>query len=99
MPPCRNPSCARTDVGAPQDPPVQQNAEDPVGPELPTDNPDNFPSHPGTPSNPDDFNDEDPPEANLAQAILLMTHELRCCDTPSHKAKAKEPDTFDGSNP
>ena len=99
MPPRRNPSRARTDVGAPQDPPVQQNAEEPVGPELPAENPDEFQSHPGTPSNPDEFNDEDPPEANLAQAILLMTHELRRRDTPSLKAKAKEPDTFDGSDP
>src|SRR5712664_1181720 len=35
----------------------------------------------------------------LTQAILLMTNELRRRDGPSHKVKAKEPDTFDGSNP
>ena len=37
--------------------------------------------------------------ANLAQAILLMTRELRRRENPSPKAKAKEPDTFDGSDP
>jgi hypothetical protein len=36
---------------------------------------------------------------NLAQAILLMTEELRRRQTPLHKAKSKEPDTFDGSDP
>ena len=36
---------------------------------------------------------------NLAQAIMLMTDELRRCDGTSQKAKSKEPDTFDGSNP
>jgi Retrotransposon gag protein len=36
---------------------------------------------------------------SLAQAILLMTSELRRRENPSRKAKAKEPDTFDGSEP
>jgi hypothetical protein len=36
---------------------------------------------------------------SLAQAILLMTSELRRRENPSRKAKAKEPDTFDGSDP
>ena len=51
-------------------------------------------STPGTPF-PDD------PSPNLAQAILLMTNELRCREDqpPTHRAKAKEPDTFDGSDP
>jgi Ty3 transposon capsid-like protein len=37
--------------------------------------------------------------ASLTEAILLMTEELRRRDTPSRKVKAKEPDTFDGSDP
>ena len=37
---------------------------------------------------------------NLAEAIMLMTETLKNRDTPSTKrAKAKEPDTFDGSDP
>ena len=36
---------------------------------------------------------------NLAEAINLMTEELKCHDNKNSKAKAKEPDTFDGSNP
>ena len=41
------------------------------------------------------LNDEAP---NLATAIQLMTDVLRNRDTPSKKTKAKEPDTFDGSD-
>ena len=40
-------------------------------------------------------NDEAP---NLATAIQLMTEVLRNRDAPSKKTKAKEPDTFDGSD-
>jgi len=38
---------------------------------------------------------------NLAEAIMLMTQELRRRDrpTPFNKTKSKEPDTFDGSDP
>ena len=36
---------------------------------------------------------------NLAEAIMLMTEQLCHCDPPVQKAKAKEPDTFDGSEP
>ena len=46
------------------------------------------------------FDDES--TLNLAQAIMLMTQELRCREnTPSSHSigKVKEPDTFDGSNP
>ena len=50
-------------------------------------------STPGTPL-PDDSS------PNLAQAILLMTSKLRRREdqSPTHQAKAKEPDTFDGSD-
>ena len=40
--------------------------------------------------------------ASLAEAIMLMTEELRWRDPPSSsskRAKTKEPDTFDGSDP
>ena len=36
---------------------------------------------------------------NLVEAISLMTEELKCHDDKSDKAKAKDLDTFDGSNP
>ena len=36
---------------------------------------------------------------NLAQAIMLMTDELHCRDGTSQKAKSKEPNTFDSSDP
>ena len=36
---------------------------------------------------------------DLAQAIMLMTQELRRRENPTQRAKAKEPDTFDGSDP
>ena len=36
---------------------------------------------------------------NLAVALMLITEELRRNRDPSAKAKAKEPDTFDGSDP
>ena len=50
---------------------------------------------------------EEPPQAktlnnlapNLAEAIMLMTEQLHHHDPPIQKAKAKEPDTFDGSEP
>ena len=35
---------------------------------------------------------------NLVEAISLMTEELKCHDDKSGKAKAKDPDTFDGSD-
>ena len=34
---------------------------------------------------------------SLAEAIAMMAHELKNCDTKKSKTKAKEPDTFDGS--
>jgi hypothetical protein len=60
------------------------------------------PERPGTPVHQDPpreqsvaSNDEAP---NLAAAIQLMTDVLRTRDAPSKKTKAKEPDTFDGSD-
>lgn len=39
------------------------------------------------------------PTPNLAEAIVLMTEELRRREGPTRTAKTKEPDTFDGSDP
>jgi hypothetical protein len=39
------------------------------------------------------------PTTTLTEAIQLMTNELRRRENPARKAKAKEPDTFDGSDP
>ena len=36
---------------------------------------------------------------NLAKVIMLMTEQLHHHDPPVQKAKAKEPNTFDGSEP
>ena len=36
---------------------------------------------------------------NLVEAISLMTEKLKCHDDKNGKAKAKDPDTFNGSNP
>src|SRR5271169_3318696 len=46
-------------------------------------------------------NIEDESTPNLAEAILLMTNELRRPENTSHPTpgKVKEPDTFDGSDP
>ena len=38
-------------------------------------------------------------QPNLAEAIVLMTQELKRCDHKKKSSKAKEPDTFDGSDP
>jgi hypothetical protein len=62
---------------------------------------------PNNPENNPTEHDDDPDEnhlatettTTLAEAIMLMTQELRRRETPEHKAKVKEPDTFDGSNP
>jgi hypothetical protein len=73
----------------------------PLDPVTPTNNPDD--------SNRQDQDDFDPPDnpfteqstPNLAQAIMLMTKELRRRETPPkpYNSKVKEPDTFDGSDP
>ena len=45
--------------------------------------------------------DDEDSISNLAEAITLMTKELKCCDstTNSSGANAKRPDTFDGTDP
>jgi Retrotransposon gag protein/Zinc knuckle len=41
---------------------------------------------------------EEDSSPNLAQAIMLMTDQLKRRENPVRQAKAKEPDTFDGSD-
>src|SRR6202789_1269062 len=42
---------------------------------------------------------QDETTASLTEAILLMTKELRRRENPTRKVKAKQPDTYDGSDP
>ena len=68
----------------PKQPTIQEDEE-------PTTPADDGPEEPDKPST---FN-----PSTLTEAITLMTNELRKRQEPSKKAKAKEPDTFDGSDP
>jgi Retrotransposon gag protein len=76
----------------PEEEPVD---EEPTDPLLPNEEPTNtvFPDHQRQ------LSVEAQSTANLAEAILLMTAELKRRQEPTRKAKAKEPDTFDGSDP
>ena len=51
------------------------------------------------PSRPSEIALDNEEAPNLAEAIKLMTEELKHCDNKNSKAKAKEPDTFNGSDP
>ena len=51
------------------------------------------------PSCPSEIPSDNEEAPNLAEAINLMTEELKRRDNKNSRAKAKEPDTFDGSNP
>jgi hypothetical protein len=51
------------------------------------------------PENPEDHSTPGPAEPSLAEAITLMTQELRNREPKKPSIKAKEPDTFDGSDP
>jgi hypothetical protein len=87
--------------------PPKKTQPQPVDPTSPTPPPID---HPTTPIQDDFYQDpQDPPgnpfteqsTPNLAQAIMLMTNELRRRDTPAKpfNTKVKEPDTYDGSDP
>jgi hypothetical protein len=91
MPPRRTQPPQASPTPPPQDPPQIL----PQDPTTPTNNPDVFEQDP--PDNP--FTEQTTP--NLAQAIMLMTNELRRRDTPAkpYNTKVKEPDTYDGSDP
>jgi Domain of unknown function (DUF4939) len=77
----------------------QQSREPTPEPEPPI--PQQPPSHHSPSPTPDRQISHEPPTANLAEAIMLMTQELRRRENTSgpKRAKAKEPDTFDGSDP
>jgi len=89
-------------------PPKKVLAVDPASRPVPP-SPSPAPQEPTTPINSqDDFHLDQPDNPfteqttpNLAQAIMLMTNELRRRDTPSkpYNTKVKEPDTYDGSDP
>ena len=51
------------------------------------------------PSHPSELPLDNEETPNLAEAINLMTEELKCHDNKNSKAKAEEPDTFNGSDP
>ena len=51
------------------------------------------------PSCPSEIPSDNEEAPNLAEAINLMTEELKCLNNKNGKAKAKELDTFDGSDP
>jgi hypothetical protein len=81
----RLPPIPETPSPAPQDPVTPSNSIYVPEPQPDTPQPINNP-----------FVEQSTP--NLAQAIVLMTDELRRRETP-RRAKVKEPDTFDGSDP
>lgn len=70
--------------------------EDPVDPEVEQDDL-SVPEIPANEIRSTPF--EEQTTTNLAHAIMLMTDELRRRETPVRRAKANEPDTFDGSDP
>ena len=76
--------------------PSVQQEEQPHEPTLPPEDPPQEEQDPKEPPQAETLNNLAP---NLAEAIMLMTKQLRHCDPPIQKAKAKEPDTFDGSEP
>jgi hypothetical protein len=90
----RNQSPPPEDLPLPPD--IEEQPEDPDLPDVP--NVLDVPER--SPEVPDDPEDESIP--NLAQAIVLMTQELRRRENASSSrsvGKVKEPDTFDGSDP
>ena len=76
--------------------PSIQQEEQPCEPTLPPEDPLQEEQDPKEPPQAETLNNLAP---NLAEAIMLMTEQLHHCDPPIQKAKAKEPDTFDGSEP
>ena len=101
MPPKRSTRNPAQDPDTSSDPPIPVEHDEFVQPEethIPTRPP--TPSDPPTPPRRDTTVPLDNTStAQLAAAILMMTEELRRRQEPARKAKAKEPDTFDGSDP
>ena len=78
-----------------QHPSIQQE-EQPREPTLPLEDPPQEEQDPKEPLQAETLNNLAP---NLAEAIMLMTKQLCHHDLPIQKAKAKEPNTFDGFEP
>ena len=100
MPPhsARSRNCSPTPEDVPLPPDIDEQPEQPEPLEDPPEVPDSPEQSLELPDNP--FDDES--TLNLAQAIMLMTQELRRREnTPSSRSigKVKEPDTFDSSDP
>ena len=76
--------------------PSTQQEEHPCEPTLPLEDPPQEEQDPEEPLQAETLNNLAP---NLAEAIMLMTEQLHHRDPPIQKAKAKEPNTFDGSKP
>ena len=95
MPRGRNNQSAPVEPQVPDFPDPDPEVENPVDPDDPA----------GPQDQDSEQNDEEhvslssETTPNLAHAIMLMTKELRRRENPANRAKAKEPDTFDGSDP
>ena len=76
--------------------PSVQQEEQPHEPTLPPEDPPQEEQDPEEPPQAETLNNLAP---NLAEAIMLMTEQLHHHDPPIQNAKAKEPKTFDGSEP
>ena len=76
--------------------PSTQQEEQPHEPTLPPEDPPQEEQDPKEPLQAETLNNLAP---NLAEVIMLMTEQLHHHAPPVQKAKAKEPDTFDGSKP
>ena len=81
--------------GSERHPSIQQE-EQPCEPTLPLEDPLQEEQDPEEPLQAETLNNL---ASNLAEAIMLMTEQLCHHDPPIQKAKAKEPDPFDSSEP
>ena len=98
MPP-RTTANSRAATIAEDDAPIQNPREPSVRSQTRTPIPDDVPRDSEVPVDEDNTLFDDQSTPNMAEAITLMTHELRCHEnTPSRKAGAGEPDTFNGSD-
>ena len=101
MPPksCTRAPCTFKEQTLPEEPerhPSVQQEEQPFEPTLPLEDPLQQEQDPKEPLQAKTLNNLAP---NLAEAIMLMTEQLHHHDPPIQKAKAKEPNTFDSSEP
>ena len=92
-------------TGGEGEPPIHEGSARPIAdPEVPPGGGDDGGGDDGggdPAPNPDhsDSDDDDDGQATLATALLQLSKSIRKRDSPSEKARAREPDTFDGSDP